>query len=192
MTIRIALLDAHPDPDPARFIHALAARYAAGAEAGGHEVRRIDLASIDFPLLRSRQEWAEGPAPAAIEAAQKTLAWANHIVILYPLWLGDIPALLKAFLEQAFRPGFALSGEAGLGGGLLKGKSARVIVTMGMPAFFYELYFRAHSVKSLERNILKFVGIGPVSRTIIGAVESSPKSRARGLVAMENFGRAGC
>lgn len=192
MSTRIAILDGHPDPDPARFVHALAARYQAGAEAEYRKVRRIDLATTEFPLLRSPHEWLEGRPPTAIREAQETLAWADHLVILYPLWLGDVPALLKGFFEQVLRPGFALKPGAGLGGGLLKGKSARIVVTMGMPAFFYELYFRAHSVKSLERNILKFVGIGPVSRSIIGAVEASQKSRTSWLNAMENFGRAGC
>ena len=42
------------------------------------------------------------------------------------------------------------------------------MVTMGMPALVYRWYFRAHSVKSLERNILGFVGIAPVHETLIG------------------------
>ncbi len=39
---------------------------------------------------------------------------------------------------------------------------------MGMPALVYRWYFRAHSVRSLERNILGFVGIAPVNETLIG------------------------
>jgi len=42
---------------------------------------------------------------------------------------------------------------------------------MGMPALVYRWYFRAHSVKSLERNILGFVGIAPVHETLVGSVE---------------------
>lgn len=45
---RIAIIDGHPDADPARFVHALASRYADGALAAGHELRRIDLARLDF------------------------------------------------------------------------------------------------------------------------------------------------
>ena len=37
------------------------------------------------------------------------MTWADHVVILYPLWLGSMPALLKALLEQMLRPGFAYS-----------------------------------------------------------------------------------
>ena len=40
----------------------------------------------------------------------------------------------------------------------MSGKSARIVVTMGMPGFWYRWYFRAHSLRSLQRNILKFVG----------------------------------
>ena len=32
----------------------------------------------------------------------------------------------------------------------------------------YRWYFRAHSLKSLERNILGMVGIAPVHETLIG------------------------
>jgi hypothetical protein len=39
-----------------------------------------------------------------------------------------------------------------------------------MPAIVYRWYFRAHSVKSLERNILGFIGIAPVHETLIGMV----------------------
>lgn len=49
-----------------------------------------------------------------------------------------MPALLKAFFEQALRPGFAMSTSAKGGWTkLLSGRSARVVVTMGMPAFVY-------------------------------------------------------
>ncbi len=42
---------------------------------------------------------------------------------------------------------------------------------MGMTALVYRWYFRAHSVKSLERNILGFVGIAPVHETLVRSVE---------------------
>ena len=125
-------------------------------------------------------------------AAQTDIAWADHLVIFYPLWLGDVPAVLKAFLEQTMRPGFALQyREHGLPEKLLKGRSARVVVTMGMPAFFYKLVYGAHSVKSLERNILRFVGFRPIGRTIIGAVEADADRRREWLEEMARLGAAG-
>ncbi|HEX2451526.1 MAG TPA: NAD(P)H-dependent oxidoreductase, partial [Gemmatimonadales bacterium] len=109
----------------------------------------------------------------------------------FPLWLGGLPALLRAFLEQLFRPGFAFSGSLAKGGKKeLVGKSAHVIVTMGMPAPVYRWYFRAHSLKSLERNVLKFCGIAPVRATIIGMVEAGgPERHRRWLEKVRALGR---
>jgi len=191
MKRRILVIDGHPDPDRARLVHALADRYSEGALSLEHEVRRIDLATMEIPILRSRTEWAEDQPLPTIADAQASIAWANHIVFFYPLWLGDVPALLKAFLEQVMRPGFALNDQASLGGGLLRGKSATVVVTMGMPAAFYALWFRSHSVKSLERNILRFVGIGPVHHILYGAVEQSAAKRERWLDNMFVLGTGG-
>ncbi|MEP7005759.1 MAG: NAD(P)H-dependent oxidoreductase [Sphingomonas bacterium] len=89
-----------------------------------------------------------------------------------------MPALLKGFLEQVLRPGFAIAKGAGPGGGMLRGKSARLVVTMGMPAIFYRFYFGAHSVKSFERNVLKLVGIKPVGHILVGGEEDAEDRRA--------------
>jgi putative NADPH-quinone reductase len=110
-------------------------------------------------------------------------------VLLYPMWLGDVPAWFKGFLEQVARPDFAFRyREKGLPEKLLAGRSARVIVTMGMPGFFYRLVYRAHSLKSLERNILRFVGIGPVRHMIVGRVEGSDAYRQERLEAVKALG----
>jgi putative NADPH-quinone reductase len=180
MPRRIVVVQGHPDTTDRHLCHALADVYAEGARQGGHEVRHVAVAELDFPLLRSARVWQGTDVIPDIEEAQKHIAWADHLVILYPLWLGTMPAILKAFMEQLFRPGFAFSREessGAMGRKLLTGKSARVIVTMGMPAFFYRWFFRAHSLKSLERNILKFVGIRPVRTTLFGLVEGVSAAR---------------
>ncbi|WP_447952821.1 NAD(P)H-dependent oxidoreductase [Sphingopyxis chilensis] len=193
MTVKhILIIDGHPDADGGRFVHALADRYAEGADAGGHSVRRIEIATMAIDPLTSRHEWEEGSPSPAIAAAQADILWAEHIVLLYPLWLGDIPALLKAFFEQVMRPGFAFRYRAGgLPEKKLKGRTAHIVVTMGMPALLYRTFYGAHSLKSLERNILKFVGIAPVRRSVIGNVEGDGDIRDYWLKRMAASGRAG-
>lgn len=73
---------------------------------------------------------------------------------------------------------------------LLTGRSARIIVTMGMPAPIYRLFFRAHSLKSLDRNLLRFVGIQPVRYSIIGSVEGDASSREKWLRTVARLGGA--
>lgn len=171
---RILLIEGHPDASVERLNHALAEAYADGALVGGHEVRRIALGALDFPVLKTAETWHHGTLPPTLQPAQDGIAWAQHVVIFFPLWLGDMPALLKAFLEQVARPGFAVGPEGAkpFGHKPLSGRSARVVVTMGMPALAYRWYFRAHSVKSLERNILGFVGFAPIHETLVGSVEN--------------------
>jgi putative NADPH-quinone reductase len=192
MSRRITLILGHPDPRGEHFCHALAEAYVNGARAAGHEVRIVDAARAEFPLLRNAQDWEGAPTPA-IRQAQQSIAWAEHLVLVFPLWLGDMPALFKAFLEQVLRPGFAIAEAAPgrLWKKLLKGRSARVVVTMGMPAFFYRIYYRAHSIKNLKRNILDFCGIAPVRTTLIGTIDADAAAREAWLAKLEALGRGG-
>lgn len=192
MSRRILLIQGHPDTDTRHLGHALERAYAEAAVEAGHEVRSLQVARLDFPLLRSELDWDEGSLPPQLAPAQDDIAWAQHLVIFFPLWLGGMPALLKGFLEQVARPGFAFTGERTnpfLHKGL-KGRSARVVVTMGMPALVYRYWFRAHSVKALERNILGFVGIAPIHETLIGGVgELEPADAQRWLDKLRRLGR---
>lgn len=181
MSKRILLIQGHPDANQHHLCNALERAYARGAVDAGHEVRHLNIAELDFPLLRSQQEWEHGVLPEILKPAQDNIYWAQHLVFFFPLWLGDMPALLKGFLEQVARPNFAFSPE---GSNLfaqkgLTGRSARVVVTMGMPALVYRWYFRAHSLKSLERNILGFVGIAPINETLVGAVGNMDEKTAK-------------
>jgi len=187
---RIAIIQGHPDPHHGHFCHALAAAYAEGAAKGGHEVRRIDVADLDFPILRSKDEW-ESPLPdGPLAEAQRTIVWAEHLMIVHPLWLGEMPALLKAFLEQVARGGFGVDAAGGFMRRPLRGRSARVVVTMGMPALIYRWYFGAHGLKNLRRGILGFVGVRPVRATLIGMIERPDDlAHARWLDRLEALGR---
>ncbi|MGB5484412.1 NAD(P)H-dependent oxidoreductase [Parasphingorhabdus sp.] len=192
---RIAVIDGHPDPSPSRFGHAIAAAYAEAARAAGHDVREIRLAGQNIPILESRKQWLEEDVPASVRPGQDAIKWAQHIIFYYPLWMGDMPALLKAFIEQAFRPNFALDyGEEGSGKmpeKLLRGRSARLIVSMGMPALFYRAYYASHSVRSFRRIILELTGIDPVTTSLIGNVDRSEKHRERWLKKIAAHGAAG-
>lgn len=176
MSRHILLIEGHPDASRRHLNHVLADAYCQGAIEAGHTVRRLWVAELDFPLLRSQHEWESTPVPMGLRQAQADIAWAQHLVLLFPLWLGDMPAVLKGFLEQVARPDFAFKPDPNQPGNPfaakgLTGRSARVVVTMGMPAVVYRWFYRAHSVKSLERNILGFVGIAPVHETLVGQVD---------------------
>jgi putative NADPH-quinone reductase len=191
MPRRVAIVQGHPDPAGNRFCHALADAYAEGAVAAGHEVAQIAVATIDFPILRTQQEFEAGPLPQGLCPARDAIVAAQHLLIVFPLWHGTMPALLKAFIEQVMRPGVALEyRKEGFPKALLAGRSAHLVVTMGMPALIYRWYFRAHGVRGLERSVLRFSGMKPVRETLLGMVQAvDDKRRQRWLDRMRDAGK---
>ncbi len=193
MSRSILIIQGHPDPSPHRLCRALADAYADGAGRAGHTVTRIDLAQLDVPLLRSAEDFEHGPVPPSLQSAQDALLAAEHIVLVFPLWLGTMPALVKAFLEQVLRPSVAFDyQQSGWPKRKLAGRSARVVVTMGMPVLAYRWWFLGHGLKGLERNILHFVGIRPVRTTLFGMLGTASESRRHGwLEQMRRLGARG-
>jgi putative NADPH-quinone reductase len=192
MTKRITIIQGHPDAAAYHLLHAMADTYAETAIAAGHEVRRIEVAKLDFSLLRTQADFETGAVPPALLLAQEHMRWAEHWVFLFPLWHGTMPALLKGFLEHIFRPGFAMEYKKdGFPKRLLAGRSARVVVTMGMPVLLYRWYFGAYGVRGFERSMLSFAGIKPIRESFYGLTFSDEKKRARWLNAMQKYGERG-
>lgn len=187
----VAILQGHPDPVGNRLCHALADAYAVGADAAGHTVHTIEIARLDFPILRTQEDFEHGEVPVTLTEARDAILGACHLVVIFPLWHGTMPALLKGFIEQVFRPGVALEyRKEGFPRGLLAGHSARLVVTMGMPALIYRWYFRAHGVRGLERSILRFAGVSPIRETLFGMVEAASEAkRRRWIERMNGYGR---
>ena len=194
MARRIAIIQGHPDQAQTHYGHALTAAYEEAARAAGHEVKRIDVAAMGLKPLQNKADWESEVAPETVLDAQATVEWAEHLVIFYPLWLGSMPAILKGFFEQVFRPGFAVTRHHSelVWQRRLHGRSARIVITMGMPVLVYRGFFRAHSLKTLQRNILGFCGIGPVSASLIGMIDApDPTNRQKWLGRMKDLGQKG-
>lgn len=178
---RIAIIVGHPRLGT--FCAALAEAYRGGAEEAGHEVKTIELAVLTFdPILREAYVRVQ-PREPDLETVYRDIHAADHLVFVFPLWLGDMPGLLKGFLERILQPELIEPAKTGKFVQVLKGKSARVIVTMGMPGLIYRWWFGAHAVKLLEHNILRFMGVAPVRVTIHGSIKAVSRSKREGWIA---------
>lgn len=187
---RITIIQGHPDPARTHLCHFLADTYAESAMAAGHAVRRIETALLEFSLLRTADDWKTGNLPATLRDSQAAVAWAEHLVVVFPLWTGGAPALLKGFFEHAWRPGFALGPKPG--GGLqplLTGRTARTIVTMGMPGSACRWTWHSWGIRSFNRGLLGMAGIGPARTTYIGGVNTPGFRGADWLAAARELGR---
>ncbi len=185
---RIFVLNGHPDPAPERFCSALADAYAAGAHRSGYEVRRFDLGAMDFPLIRSAADSDTGEVARDAAHVQDALKWADHSVVIFPLWLDNQPAMLRALFEQVFRYRFVHI-DCDKNRKALKGKTAHTIVTMGMNAWAYRWKNGAYCVRALEKGLYGYAAIRPVRRTLIGSIHSlDGAARKAWLLKLQNAG----
>lgn len=168
---RIFILLGHPDSGPEPLSRQLADQYEATARSAGHEVRRTDLSALQFdPILhkgyRARQE-----LEADLLKVQEDMTWCEHFVLFFPNWWGGMPALLKGMWDRMFLPRFAFSMWKNKMGWtpLLKGRSARVVITCSNPVILDHLAFGDFSA-SIKRSLLAFAGFA-TNVTAIGRSE---------------------
>lgn len=187
---KILLILGHPVKDT--FSDSLRESYKKGALASGAEVREMTLRKLKFDLNFSEGYRGTQELEPDLLEAQENITWADHLVFIYPNWWSTFPALLKGFIDRTFLPGFAFRYRSGtlLWDKLLTGRSARLIVTMDTPPWYYWLVYRRPGHNAMKRGILEFCGIRPVRITTIGSLKiSSDKKRMSWLSKVEKLGR---
>lgn len=164
MPKKILLILGHPDASG--LCGALATAYVEGAQAAGAEVKEVHLGDLQFdPILRHGYRERMELEPDLLKV-QEDIRWAEHIVLVYPFWWAGPPALLKGLFDRAFLPGFAFKyrENSPLPERLLKGKTARLLVTMDSPAWYVWLFYGLKH-RSVSHGTLQFSGIKPVRVT---------------------------
>ena len=186
---RIMVVVGHPQQNT--FCEALGKAYAESAERAGHVAKLFLLSQMQFdPILREGYRKVQ-PLEPDLADAYAALAASDHLVIVFPLWCGDMPALLKGFIERILQPDLVAreNTESAMNWHIFQNKSARIVMTMGMPVSIYRWWFRGHALKLLTRNILHFIGIKPVRATLCGMIATSkPARRERWLAEMRTLG----
>lgn len=175
---KILIINGHPDSES--FNAALAESYKKGAIVSGAEVKEIKVRELQFnPNLQFGYRKRTELEPELLDAQEK-IRWAEHLVWIYPVWWGSIPAILKGFIDRVFLPGFAFKkrDNSVWWDKLLINKSARIISTLDQPAWYYLLMYRQPSNNAMKKLTLEFCGISPVRVTTIGPIRLS-KERYR-------------
>ncbi|MCP4991017.1 MAG: flavodoxin family protein [Colwellia sp.] len=174
MSKRVLVLAANPKKDS--FISSLAEAYANSAEKK-HEVRLLKISDMEFNMDLSGGYEVESSMEDSLKSFQTSLEWCEHLVILTPLWWGSLPAKLKGLIDRTFLPGFAFQYEKGksIPKKLLKGKTARIVMTMDTPPWYYSIIQGAPAIKQLKATTLEFVGFHSVKSKMIGPIISSTR-----------------
>lgn len=186
MSTDILIITGHPNHES--LSDHLAKRYAERARECGASVEVMRLSELTFdPILHHGYAKIQPLEPDLIDAQRKIEA-ARHVVFVYPMWWVGAPALLRGFIERTFLPGWAFKYEEGsaIPRKLLKGRTARVIMTMDSPGYWYRLVYRRAATHSFVQGILKFSGFQRVKATHLYSVNKmSPKDVAASVAKVE-------
>ena len=179
MKKNILIINGHPNKES--FCYELAKRYLIGAEKAGTGVKLVNLIDLEFsPILKYGYNKRTELEPDLIRM-QNEIKKAEHLVFVYPNWWGTYPALLKGFIDRVFLPKFAfkIQEKSPFPEKLLKGKSARLIVTMDTPLWYYNLIYKKSGHNSMKKSILNFCGIKPVKITAFEPIKSSTEEKRK-------------
>lgn len=168
------VIDGHPDPDS--LVASLARRY---ADAHG-SARLLALRDLDFDPVLRRGYQAEQPLEPDLRDALDAIFDASHIVIATPVWWASVPALLKGFFDRILLPKVTYRYRAnGLPGGLLAGRTGRLIVTSDSPRWYLPLVGDS-TVKQVRNETMRFCGIRPVRTSRFTDVRHADDARRAG------------
>lgn len=190
---RVVLLNAHPAQTS--FSGALAEAYEQGAVAAGHVVRRHNLHAMAFDDDFGQAGFRDTrPLEPALAAFVEDLQWSQHVVMVAPMWWGGLPARAKGLIDRTFLPGIAFDPRQrtmGLPKPLLKGRTARFILTSDTPWWAFRFVYGRSLWRQVKQQIFGYVGIAPTRFTHLSPVEhSTPAVRARWLADIGRLGQA--
>ncbi|MFQ1700470.1 NAD(P)H-dependent oxidoreductase [Loktanella agnita] len=179
---RILILDGNPGE--ASLSRYFADSYGNAAKQAGAKIRLHHLSEMAFDMDFGKGNYTQFKAlEAPLEAFMTDLEWAEHIVIMTPLWWGGLPAKLKGLFDRALLPGRAfntrVSTRLGMPTPMLTGKTARVIVTSDTPAWFERLIYKQAFMHQTTKQILGFVGIKPTRYTWFSPASEATEQQVR-------------
>ncbi|MDR1441249.1 MAG: NAD(P)H-dependent oxidoreductase [Bifidobacteriaceae bacterium] len=178
-------------PDGLSYCHAIAEAYASGLDADC-QTETLVLSDLVFdPVLRYgyRQHMEADPV---IERSQELVAWAEHLVFVFPVWWTNVPSLLKGWFDRVFTPRFAYnmdnSSLFSLAFGTsrqLKGRTATIIATYHGPPWYFTLT-GVSPVRLVRRQVLATCGVRTTQNLSLGWIDSPTKdspARREGFLA---------
>lgn len=189
MSNKIVVINGHPYKESFNF--ALAEAYKKGVSKTGAELKEIVIRDLDFnPNLQFGYRKRTELEPDLLKA-QETLKWADHIVWIYPVWWGSVPAIMKGFLDRVLLPGFAFKKRKGSlwWDKYFTGKTSRIICTLDQPPWYYKWFNGSPSHTAMKKLTLHFIGVKSVKISSIGPIRlSKEKFREKWLKKIEKLG----
>lgn len=177
---KVLVLVGHPMTNS--FGAALAERYADRLRQAGAVVRTMQLHQMDIAIDLTTRKPGDAEMVGDTALFWEALTWCDHFVVVHPLWWGGMPAKLKGLFDHVLQSGKAFRYVAGQAfpTGLLKGRTARLIVTSDTPDWYMWLGYSGAHFRQMRNQILRFVGFDTVRITHASVLQgSTPRQRDR-------------
>lgn len=176
--MQTAVIYAHPNPNS--FNGAILNQVIKALEDGKHFYDVIDLYRDRFdPVLlfdekKRRSDMKHDPETAEYRRIVKN---ADHLIFIYPLWWGGMPAIMKGFIDRVFAAGEAYTYQGKPPKGLLKARTASVYYTADAPSWYLRFWRRDADWVTVKDVMLKFCGVRRVKRLLFAGVKDSSEEK---------------
>lgn len=170
---KILIINGHPNKESFNF--ALADAYKKGAQTGNASIEEINIRDLQFnPNLEFGYKKRTELEPDLLEAIDK-IKNADHLVWVFPMWWYGYPAMMKGFIDRTFLPGITFDFKEGkaLPEKLLKGKTARIIITADSPNWYNYFFMKSPAINQFKKGTLQFCGINSVKVTYLAVVKNA-------------------
>ena len=159
-------------PHEGSFCSAIRDAVEGGLHRGGHECKTIDLEKDGFDPVMHEKDLAafvhagrfgthglDGVDALALRYMKK-IRWAEHIVMIFPIWWMTMPAMVKGFIDKVIFPGMVYKMEGNRLVSILSNlKQVTIITTMNTPADVYKDTFGNSIEGSLIKGTFNQIGI---------------------------------
>jgi NAD(P)H dehydrogenase (quinone) len=129
------IVTAHPSHHG--FVHAMAEYYAQGVKMAGGKSEILDLYdprnAQPFLAFETEEKWPTHN----LRFMQEKISKADEIVLCFPIWWSEAPAILKNWFDFNFTGGFAYRFTKSGVEKLMENKTAKILATADAPAFLY-------------------------------------------------------
>ena len=161
-------------PNPGSFNHAILETIWEALRKKKRECTVRDLYKIGFdPVLSAKDLSAiqDGAVPKDIKREQNYISKADTLIFIFPIWWSAMPAMLKGYIDRVFSLKFAYDITETEVVGLLKGKKAFLVSTMGASREDYEKMggFKMMNM-AMDTAIFQFSGLKVIGHKYFSSV----------------------